>query len=314
MTTSNASHFRRTRFLPLLAAVAIAACGPSTGDLGSVAPRPSAAAPSIEAPSAEPTPGSTPSTSPGASPQASPADTTTVRAYFFLGSFTDNSGLVAVLRQVPHTTAVGAAAMHALLAGPNDAELGARPAMYTLVPEGTRILGLTIESGVATVDLSREFEAGGDATSTHGRLAQAVYTLTQFPTITSVRFTFDGVLPKTVFTGSYGRADFTGLLPAIWVDRPAWGGVLGNPGRVTGLANVFEAQFRMQVLDASGHSLTDQSAMASCGTGCWGTFDVTLRYTLGSAQWGTLRVYDLSAKDGSRQHLVDYPVWLTPAS
>ena len=52
--------------------------------------------------------------------------------------------------------------------------------------------------------------------------------------------------------------------------------------------------------------------MASCGTGCWGTFDVTLPYSNGHTQWGTLRVYDLSAKDGSPENVRDYPVWLIP--
>ena len=154
--------------------------------------------------------------------------------------------------------------------------------------------------------------------SLSGRLAQVVYTLTQFPTITGVRFQLDGQ-PVTSFSGEgvvldhpVGRADYTDFLPPIWVDRPAWRGVLANPGRVSGLANVFEAQFRVQVLDAADRSLLDVPVMASCGTGCWGTFDVTIRYAVGSAQWGTLRVYDRSARDGSPEHVVEYPVWLTP--
>ena len=39
--------------------------------------------------------------------------------------------------------------------------------------------------------------------------------------------------------------------------------------------------------------------MASCGTGCWGTFDVTIPYAVGQPGWGTLQVYEPSAKDGS---------------
>jgi hypothetical protein len=300
--------------LPLLAALTIAACTASSGDLGGVATPPSSAAPSLDAPSPEATPGATDGSlaSPQPSSDGSTGGTTTVRAYFFLGSFTDDAGLVPVLREVPKTTAVGAAAMNALIDGPNDKELGARPAMYTTVPDGTRFLDLTIDNGIATVDLSKEFEAGGDATSTVGRIAQVVYTLTQFPTVTGVQVQIDGIKPKTVFIGTLTRADYTDFLPAIWVDRPAWGGVLGNPGRITGLANVFEASFMVQVLDRAGHSLANQPAMATCGTGCWGTFDVTIHYSVSTAQWGTLRVYDLSAKDGSREHTVEYPVWLTP--
>jgi hypothetical protein len=78
---------------------------------------------------------------------------------------------------------------------------------------------------------------------------------------------------------------------------------------------VFEATFRIAILDGSKKVLTDQRAMANCGAGCEprGTFDVRVRYDVPRAQWGTLRVYYGSAKDGSPQDIRDYPVWLTPA-
>jgi germination protein M len=199
----------------------------------------------------------------------------------------------------------------ALFAGPNPQELGADPAMYTWIPSGARYLAFTIDAGVATANVSADFTTGSDA-DVRGRFAQVVYTLTQFPTVTGVRFLFDGVTPKTVFIGAFTRADYTDLLPPIWVDQPAWGGALSNPARITGLTDVAEAQFQVEILDATGKSLTDQPVHASCGSGCWGTFDVTLSYTVATAQQGTLRVYDQSAQDGSRIHVVDYPVTLTP--
>ena len=311
------------RLLPGLAALLlVTACSPAGGDLGGVATPPPTSAPSLDVPSSEPTPG--PSGVPGSpepsglSPSGPPSGGTIVRAYFFLGSFTTTAGLVPVLREVPATVAVGAAAMNALLDGPNEAELSASPAMYTTVPAGSRFLGLRIENGIAIVNLSREFESGGGSASIFGRLAQVVYTLTQFQTVQGVQVELDGT-PITVFSGEgvvldkpLTRADYTDQLPPIWVDRPAWGGVLGNPARVTGLANVFEAAFQVAVLDGSGRTLTDEHVQASCGTGCWGTFDVTLPYANGRTQWGTLRVYDLSAKDGSPENVRDYPVWLIP--
>ncbi|HET9436439.1 MAG TPA: GerMN domain-containing protein [Candidatus Limnocylindrales bacterium] len=312
------------RPVTLIAAIALlAACSTGPGDLGSVATPPPTSAPSVDVPSPEPTPGTSPTASPGGSvdpaPTPTPAGTTTIRAYFFLGSFTDDSGLVPVLRVVPKTQAVATAAMNALIEGPSAAELAARPAMYTTVPAGTRLLGLTIENGVATVDLSREFESGGGSAAVVGRLAQVVYTLTQFPTVQTVRFELDGE-PVTVFSGEgvlldhpVGRDDYRDQLPPIWVDRPAWGAALGNPGRVTGVSNVFEATLQVAILDADGDVLADETVTATCGTGCWGTFDVTLDYSVGSAQWGILRVYAYSAKDGTPVDIVDYPVWLTPA-
>jgi germination protein M len=152
-----------------------------------------------------------------------------------------------------------------------------------------------------------------------GRLAQVVYTLTQFSTVDAVRFQLDGQ-PVTVFGGEgvvldkpVGRADYREELPEIFVDRPAWGAALGNPGRITGLTRVFEATFRVEIVDANGRALVDKRLMASCGTGCWGTFDVTIPYQVAKGQWGTLRAFDLSARDGSRENVREYPVWLTPA-
>jgi len=296
--------------LTLLAGVLLAACSPGTGDLGPVATPAPTPGDSIPAPSAEPTPLRT-LVAP-ASPAGSPTPPTTVRAYFFLGSFTGNAGLVPVLREVAATKAVGTAAIQSLLAGPNDTELGASPAMYTDIPNGTRLLGLAIENGLAIVTVSKEFDAGGDVATVRGREAQIVFTLTQFPTIVQVQIRTEGSLPPSHQDPSVGRADFTDQLPAIWVDGPEWRGVLGNPGRVTGFANVFEAQFRVEILDAGGQPLLDVPVTATCGTGCWGTFAVTLQYVTPSAGWGTLRVYDRSANDGSNEHVVDYPVWLTP--
>jgi hypothetical protein len=309
-----------------------AACTPTGGPLGTpAAPQPSAdasvevpsgdatadvpspSASAVSTPSAIPT-GVQPTPAPTATPAPSPAGTTIVRAYFYLGSFTGSGGLVPVLREIPKTTAVASAAMRALLAGPSATELAARPAMYTDVPSGTRLLGISIANGVATVDLSSEF-AAGSGTSAAGQLAQVTYTLTQFSTVRQVRFRLDG--SGTTFGGTIGdavsRADFYDQLPAIFVDRPAWDAAAGNPAKVSGVANVFEATFRIQIRGASGGLLADQQVMASCGTGCWGTFSASVPYTVTKAQWGTLRVFDLSAKDGTPVDVTEYPVWLVPA-
>jgi germination protein M len=340
---------RTTRTIVSLAALllAVAACTPAAGPLGtpaspvaspaatgaaptdelpsgpSASPSPQTPAPATSSPSAPPaaTPSAAPAASPSptAKPTPAPTGTTVVRAYFVHGSFTGNEGLVPVLRTFPETQAVASTAMTALLAGPNDAEMAASPAMYTAIPGGTRLLGIAIKDGIATVDLSGAFASGGGTYSMSARLAQVVYTLTQFPTVDTVRFELDGK-PVTTFSsegivldGPVGRADFRDMLPAIFVDRPAWGASLGNPGRVSGLANVFEATFRVQLLDARGGILADEQVMATCGTGCWGRFATDLDYDVAKAQYGTLRVFDLSARDGTPENVSEYRVWLTPA-
>lgn len=317
----------------LLATIAIvAACGSSTGALGSVPASSPSAEPSVAQGSPDATPGPSddasvpPSDAPTGSidPDVSPAPTpatsgqTILRAYFWLDGQPGSAGLVAVLRTVPGTKAVATAAVNALLAGPTTSETGR--SISSAVPDGSRLLGLTIVDGVATVNLSSEFESGAGSASVLTRLGQMVYTLTQFPNVTAVVFQIEGVTRTTfgsegvVLDKPVGRADYVALLPDIWVDRPAFGAAIGNPAHVTGNANVFEATFRISIIDATGKTIADVQVMAKCGSGCRGTFDTTIPYTVAKGQYGLLRVYNPSAKDGTPESIRDYRVWLTPTS
>jgi germination protein M len=330
-------HTHRRSILPILVlsalAIVAAACSTS-GGLGQVPTTPPTGAPSIEsgppdetpAPSLGPSPTESggPSTSPSTGASGSPSPTTSVetmvvRAYYVLNGPVGVAGLVPTLRVVPKSAGVARAAMDALL--DSGKILDKYPQISTAIPSGTKLLGISIKNSVATVDLSREFESGGGSASAFNRLGQVVYTLTQFSTVRSVLFQVEGETVTTfgsegiVLEGPQARADFRSQLPTIFVDRPAFGAAAGNPVRVTGNADVFEATFRIAVLDAAGKVLADRQAMATCGGGCEprGTFDATVQYDVPKAQWGTLRVYYGSAKDGSPQDIRDYPVWLTPA-
>lgn len=318
--------------LALVAVVAIvAACTGATGGLGVIpttAPTASAepTGPDLTpGPSASVVPSTEPSEEPAGSPSASVAPSATpgttetmlVRAYFVLGGEPGSVGLVPVLREVPKSTAVAKAAMTALLGGPTRLESGDRQ-ISTAIPDGTALLSVTAKNGVATVDLSTEFDSGGGSASMQYRLAQVVYTLTQFATIKSVVFQIDGETVTVfgsegiVLDGPVGRADYYAQLPAIFVDRPAFRAGFASGGRVSGNADVFEATFRITILDAADQPLVDEQIMASCGTGCRGTFSTTLAYKVGKGQWGTLRAYEPSAADGTPTNIREYPVWLTP--
>ena len=281
----------------------------SSGSTGPTSGNPASGNPSSGNPASAGPASAGPTSAPATTP--APAGITIVRAYFMLGSLTDNPGLVPVLRTVPETKGVARAAMTALLAGPAGDELEGPPAMYSAIPAGTQLLGISIADGVATVNLSGEYLGAVAGLQGGTADAQVVYTLTQFSTVKLVRIEVDGQAPG----GAVGRSDFqqVGILPAIFVDRPAWGAAAGNPARVSGIANVFEATFRVQVRDGNGKVAADQQVMASCGTGCWGTFQADVPYAVARAQYGTLRVFNLSAKDGSVENLTEYKVWLSPA-
>ena len=124
-----------------------------------------------------------------------------------------------VMREIPYTEAVASATMKELLAGPTDAEKTTWPAISTAIPEGSELLGLTIDDGIAKVDLSEEFESGGGTFSVTARLAQVVYTLEQFETIDAVEFYIEGELVEVfsseglILDGPQSLDDFSDLLP-----------------------------------------------------------------------------------------------------
>ena len=240
--------------------------------------------------------------------------------YFFL----DGSGgphLVPVAREIGAADgsagAIASEALRALLGGPTGAERGM--GVSTAVPTATALRGVAVAGGTATVDLSGEFLGGGGSFSVRGRIAQVIYTLTRIDGITDVRFLVDGV-PTTVFGGEgvaipahADRSDVGGdLLPAILVESPTFGGFAGNPARVSGTANVFEATVRVVLADAEGLVLFDGFTTASCGTGCRGHFAITIPYDVPWAQVGSLVVFEESARDGSQINVREYPVGLLP--
>jgi hypothetical protein len=281
----------------LMAVLSLAACGGSDETPG---------------PSPTHTESESPSPTPSASlPATSPSPTRTgslsvLSVYYMRGQYVG-----AAHRAVPATAAPAGAAMSALLTGPTDAELAA--GLHTQIPPGTEVRGLTIRGGIATVDLSGTFAAGGDPLEERGRLAQVVYTLTQFPTVDGVRFRIDG--KPLVFRSGEGavqrgpqtRASFEDVTPAIFVEIPAVGDHVGSPLVIQGTANTFEAQFVARVLGEDGQTLAEQSVMATSGSGTRGTFNEAISFTADESLV-TLEVYEPSAADGRPIHVVRIPL------
>ena len=231
--------------------------------------------------------------------------------------FTRGDGLVAVRRTHQPTPRVATAAIDALLAGPTAAERASGVA--SAVPGGTRLLGITIRGGVATVDLTSEYQSGGGSLSMQTRLGQVVYTLTQFPTVQKVRFRLDGT-PVNVFSSEgivldhpVGRSDYVNLLPAIQVSKPGDGARVTSPVMVSGTANVFEANVTIEILDDAGKVVGKTFTTATCGTGCRGTYSVPVTFKVDREQRGTIVVHDDDAADtGKPPHSVRIPVTLVP--
>jgi immunoglobulin-like protein involved in spore germination/sporulation and spore germination protein len=190
-----------------------------------------------------------------------------LKVYFFRGN-----ALVPVTVHVPETQAVAAAAIGALLAGP--------PAGYeTAIPAGVTLQSVAVSTGVATARFVPD-------KLVRAAKAQVVYTLTQFPTITSV----DGAT----------ALDFADLTPqaAIFVAQPIRNSTVTSPVHASGTADVFEATFQAEVW--SGHRLlATQTITASSGTGTRGTWSATFDLPPGPAR---LVFFEVSADNGARLH------------
>jgi hypothetical protein len=276
----------------------LAAC--TTGQAASLGPAPRGG------PSSSSPPRSSPSTKPTTSPHPSPTQHPSEgKTFTYQVWFEQNGKLFVTGRTSPFTLAVGKTALTALLAGPSSAERAA--GVTTAIPSGSRLLGLTIVGGVATVDLSSEFRSTGGASAPG--VAQVVYTITQYSNVKLVVLRAGGL---DLFATAQTRAGYTADLPAILVESPLIGAVVSNPVTVSGTANVFEATVSLRILDENGNEIARTFTQATCGTACRGTFSVAVSYRVSSQRRGTIEVYESSAKDGSPINVARIPVTLTP--
>lgn len=241
------------------------------------------------------------------SASTTPTPLTTVALYFIR-----NEKISVAHRDVARGDAVGALA--ALMAGPSAAEraLG----VSTSIPSGTQFLYVSWDGLYATVNLSHQFASGGGSFPMSARLAQVVFTVTQFAPIKYVSFQLDGK-PVTVFGGEgivldhpVARSNYEQLSPAVLIEAPVIGETVSSPITVTGTANTYEAVFQLQILDANGQVVVSQRVQASSGTGTRGTFSAVLIPSASVHGPATLRAFEYSAKDGSPINIVDIPISL----
>jgi immunoglobulin-like protein involved in spore germination len=171
--------------------------------------------------------------------------------------------------QVPETQAVASAALTAL-------GIDAR---------------VTIDAGTARVDLA-------DATAE--RVAEIVYTLTQFPTVHRV-----DVAGRSALT----RTDVSSFEPVIFIERPAAGSTVPESFTVSGTASVFEATLVVE-LRQGGTVVSKQTVTASEGAPARGTFTLTMQAP--EAGPATVVAYSPSAADGTPQHEQQVKVTVMP--
>ncbi|MBB3110689.1 hypothetical protein FHS18_002756 [Paenibacillus phyllosphaerae] len=96
---------------------------------------------------------------------------------------------------------------------------------------------------------------------------------------------------------------------AFRIFEPAEGTTIDSNFVVKGQARVFEAAFSYTFED--GHEMLDEGhVMASVGAPEWGDFEFTVDVSGASSNTGTLTIYEISAKDGSKVHQLTTTVTL----
>ena len=190
----------------------------------------------------------------------------------------------------------------------------AETGVSTAFPADTEILDYEYTNEIAHVTFGGSFP---DETDVQQELvyAQTVYTLTQFPEIKKVAIGWESGDSGGVAQLPVTRKRYEELLPPLTVEHPYPGQTFG-PGDSTfvlsGIANVFEANVSWRILDADGEVVQEGFTTATCGTGCWGTFEEKIKYKgepPNSDTYGMLEVYESSAEDGSQLWLQQIPLY-----
>ncbi len=191
---------------------------------------------------------------------------------------------------ITHRDVIGPAVLRAalseLIAGPTASERG--DGLHTEIPTGTQLLDVNLDDGLATVDLSREFEAGGGTLSMTARVAEIVFTATQFDNVDRVRFWLEGEPIDSLggeglmMTDPWSRSQVDRAVSgSVLIDTPAYGATVGNPITVTGEGDVFEAQFPIEIW--RGGELVGGAAPVTAGAwGEWAEFEVVLTLDTGA--------------------------------
>lgn len=185
-------------------------------------------------------------------------------------------------------------------------------------PEGTRILGVTIEHGLATVDFSAEvLNATGVGTATEQLgIQQAVHTLAALPGVQTVEFRVEGRVLGDVngrrIEDWWGHAGLSGqpftpddeVLAPITIEEPEEGDTVPATITVSGEASVFEANVLVRLRAPDGSVAFTDNTTASIGAPERGTWSMRVTIPGQPGETWTIEGVEESAEDGSDAFVV----------
>lgn len=234
-------------------------------------------------------------------------------AVYYLKTTPQEMYLVREVHFVPRAESMPEAALKELVSGKPETE-GA----YRVLPPDTKILGIKIQNGLATVNFSKEvLQANVGATGEALGIQSIVNTLTEFPEIKEVAFEVEGEVDEAAkdwwgHVGLYGQP-FTRHLfkvyePAIWIYHPQPDQKVNSPLSVTGSARVFEGNVVVRLGTEDGTVLARNFGTATKGAPERGDFKIDLKFDSPGTGKGWVEVFSESPEDGSEVDKVRVPV------
>jgi hypothetical protein len=267
-----------------ISALALAACGGVSPKLGS--PTTTTVPPS-----------STTTTKPKAPP------TTTQSALFF-----GRGNALGVAYRTEPAASVRYDTVRALFAGPDPAEKAA--GLTTAIPAGSIVEGLSFNGSLAYMDVNGQFFAATTKSVFTVRLAQVVYTLTEFTGVDRVQLYLHGLtLPRILglpTTGPLTRTDLTGAVDDFLIVSPAVNESVASPITVSGISE-FSGALEIQLTDPNGQLIVNTVNTTTVGE----TFTYTYPFASNHAGTATLRVYAAPDRSTTAQLVASIPVTLT---
>ena len=221
--------------------------------------------------------------------------------------------LVREIHQVPHTVEVAKAALEELInVDPTT------PGAMRVLPPATKIRGITIRDGLATIDFSREVLKANVGASGEGLGIQSIAnTLTELPGIQKVTFLVEGKLNQEArdWWGHVGLYDqpFSKDLskvyePAAWVIQPEPGRKISSPLEVRVSVKVLEGTVNVRLVDNVGQLVAEASKTTDLSTTSRGEFVISMPFNAASPGQGALEVVWKSQKDDKIMDKVAVPV------
>jgi hypothetical protein len=191
---------------------------------------------------------------------------------------------------------------------------GDDPDYATLWPAGITVRDVTIDGGIATVDLS------GTGTRPPAQPALAVQQLvwtvaaavadTPVRRLDGVRLLVAGAAPGPLWgsvdvSGPLRQAAAVDVLAPVWLIEPHEGASVGKTFTVHLAGIVFEATVRLRVRSAAGQVVKDQTVTLNRGAPAQG--EATLAVTVPPGRY-TVEAFFVSARDGSEQGMDDHDI------